>query len=260
MVSLYNYFFVFSVREDSTIVKKQARIKAMTEHEARCMLSMHVKNLWIVLDVICEGKDRNWMIAGNFGSTKSHIEHVADWSEPDCGQQPFKEFVKKYRVAIAGLPMPALVKRFNAHEGYRVPTDEHLEILADETGERLDVVRAYAYREFYAHCTSKLIEIYGKHAVMRVLKKQSLMNEALRGDITNVKAIFDEHFSSWAILRHYPLTEGELFFYYDMQRGITRHVELYSGAILVKDLPKKVQRRLFDLDARFMTFANKESV
>lgn len=259
MVSLYNYLFIFSVRDGSSITKKQARIKAMTQDEAQFLLTTSVKNIWIIIDIVCEGKDRNWMIAGNFGSSKSHVESVTDWSEPVYGQTPFQEFVQKYRVAIRALPLPDFVRHLTKHEGYRVPTDEQLEILADETGERIDVVRAYAYREFYAYCASKLLEVYGKPAVMRVLGNQAALNEVLRGDMTNVKAALDYHFPKWAILRMYPMTAGELFFFHDMQNGIVSNVYVYRGETRLGEFSKKAQRRFCNIDERFAAYLAKEA-
>lgn len=255
---LLHFMFVFTVKVDNVVAKKEAHVFALSEVEADMLLRQKCPNIWVMLEKHKLGIGRVWMISGkSFNSSRPYVGSINDYVTPVESATPFTDFVQMYRSTIFTMPLPNLNTQLVNHKAHRLPTAEQFEILADETGELVERIKEMAHREFYAYSFQKAVEIFGRARVSKIVGAD--FDKCMQGRVEKHLARLQATLPNFAIRRYYKMTVGELLFFHDMNTGQHSSCDIYSGQKSVLEFPKRVLKYLCGIDSRFAELAAQES-
>lgn len=251
--SVKHYQFIFTVNNNNQIETMEAHVFALCREEADLLFSQKVPKVWAMLDVHEKGVARHFMIAGKrYNSNKSYVASLAEYVRPldDNSLTPFSDFVKLYRASIANLPLLDFKKQLWDHKPHHIPTAEQFEILADETGEYVEAIKAKAMRQFYAYAVNKAITQFGRKAVEKIVGGP--LDYAERGYLSDdAKARLERAIPNFGVVRRYTMTAPELLYFYDLVNGTFSSRAIYTGEKSLMDFTKRELKHLHSLDTRF---------
>jgi len=256
--SLKHYHFIFTVLE-TTVKKMEAHVIALSREEADLLFGQKCPNVWTMIDVRELGNAKQWIIRGRKASIeRPHVYQVGPYFEEGDNATPFTDFINLYVETFKQLPLPNLRHQLFKHNGTHVPTAEHVQIIADETGVHESYIQGLIDREFKASWFANTVERFGPVHVLKIVSKGEF--EALmmgKGTDAAWERMVDK-MPNFGHKRYYPMTVGELLFFHDMTEVHKASHEIYSGAVSILDLPKRVLKFLCTIDPRFADLAAQE--
>lgn len=258
--TMRHYQYVFTLKTESVVKKMEAHVFALSRDEANMLFNQKCPNVWALLEVVEKGLGRVWMISGKkFNSNRSYVATVNEYVEPAESGAPFTAFVKMYRSNLQEMPLPKLREKLFKHNAGRMPTQEQIQIIADETGEWPATVKYWALREFRAHCFNRAVEQYGRARMTKIVKNDEDFDACEHGRCDDdVWESVRNALPNFGIVRHYEMSVGELLYFHDMNSGRRTDRELYTGEVSILDFPKRVLKHLCSIDVRFADLAAKE--
>lgn len=252
--SVRHFHYIFTTNVDNRISKLEAHVFALCREEADLLFNKESPQVWAMLDVTDKGVARHFMIAGKrYNSNKSYVAGFNTYVEPlgDLKPTAFSDFIRLYRSQIAELPLLDFKKQLWDHKPHHIPTVEQFEILADETGECVDKIKAFAMREFHAHCIDRAISQFGRSAIEKIIGGGSVTyyHNGIPSPATLAKLKYS--IPNYGVVRHYKMSAPDLLYYHDMVGGTRSDFAIYTGEKSLLDFPKRVIKHLCSIDSRF---------
>ena len=259
--SVKHFHYIFTTNVDNSVSKMEAHVFALCREEADLLFNKEAPKVWAMLDVIDKGTARHFMIAGKrYNSNKSYVASFNTYSPEYNRQRPnaFTEFVRLYRTQIANLPLLDFKKQLWDHKPHHIPTAEQFEILADETGEYVEKIKAYAMREFYEYAIDKAVQQFGRPTIEKIIGGSDVpYNSAGEIEEATLQKL-KQTVPNFGVVRYYKMSAPDLLYFHDMNRGTFSDEEIYSGQKSLLDFPKRVIQHLCTIDSRFGTLLVKD--
>jgi len=256
--SLKHFHFIFTVLTPA-VTKMEAHVMALSKDEADLLFKQACPNVWMILDQRELGSAKQWIIRGKKAKTdRSHVYQVGPYFEGSDTATPFTDFVNLYQSTFMALPLPALRYQLFKHNGTHVPTAEHIQIIADETGERVEYIEGIIQQEFRARWFENTVQRFGHVHILKLMSKTQFEEMMIGRDIPEVWGRLCEAIPNFGMTRYYRMTVGELLFFHDMTSMYKSSHELYSGAQSINNFPKRYLKQLCEVDSRFAELAAQE--
>lgn len=256
--SLKHFHYIYTVLTPA-VTKMEAHIMALSKDEADMLFSKACPDKWTLLDQRELGNAKQWMIRGKRAKTdRSHVYQVGPYFEGSDTATPFTDFINLYQQTFMALPLPALRHQLFKHNGTHIPTAEHVQIIADETGERVEYIQGLIDQEFRARWFENTVQRFGQVHILKLVSKTEFESLMIgRGKDATWKRL-SEALPYFGLQRFYRMTVGELLYFYDMNTMYKSSHELYSGAQSINNFPKRYLKQLCELDSRFGELAAQE--
>ena len=256
--SLKHYHYIFTVL-DTVVKKMEAHVIALSKDEADILFNKACPNVWTLLESRVVGNAKQWIIRGKrVGIDKPHVYQVGPYFEESETATPFTDFVNLYVETFKAMPLPSLRHNLFVHSGTFVPTAEQVHIIADETGERVEYVQSLIDQEFRATWFDNTVRRFGNVHVLKVVSKNEFEALMIGRGTDDAWQRLETAMPNFGLRRYYPMTVGELLFFHDMNSPHTSSHEIYSGAVSIHDLPKRILKYLCSIDSRFAELAAQE--